>query len=590
MSRLQAQIEYSVIAPEAKEESIPISINAQPFSTLDDLKTSFVAPLYATGERGFNILSEKKTWLPFHPKYVGYWSKYQSDFQGILENEASIKFTTPNYHTSPGITPKFVQTTNDYAKYITVKWYRDTALLSAKDFVLNSWNQFCENKVDGWNIIEIFFNSTNRPLRFVKLTGIEFGAILTYSNVYPYSQIDSIEITESIDLISESIQIDSCNFTLKADDENLNILRPTAIGQAMTENQPIKIKQISDEIIIDYGTFYSSSKESASNMSGAFSTVGVFGKLDNMQYLGDVYSKYFRSEHAGNTYSTFSNILNDIMKNTGIEYKSFIQPDLQIRGWLPISSKRQALQQLCMAVGAIILYQKINETDSFYTLQFIEKNDTLNVKSINQNQLINTTKYSESELVTGVEYEYSNYLYIEPEMPDDNIWENYDILIQEIFEVGIHFRTFENPPMEVEFSEVKGGKVTVLRVTSNSIKFEVYEAAADVTVVGLRYTITQGIVSYREETFGLENIKKYSNTLLCPERISLVTKNIYDYWQNRMVVTIDFNKNEIKLNDDVILETERPDVLIEGRIVRLIHNLNANNRATGVIIGKRVFI
>ena len=258
---------------------------------------------------------------------MGYVSDSVSDAVGAFGTPPSISFTFGQTYSSVGITLRFNNYSGDYCSRVNIKWYRGDELLSDQDYSPDSPDYFCYGIVDYYNKVVITFQETSKPYRNVFLTGITWGL----TRVFKDNEIDDISCLMELNPISEEVSINTMDYTIRNKSEY-------AFEFQKRQKQTLYF----DEAIL--GIFYLKDGKQLGAKRYSVETQDAVGILDNNQFMGGVYSDVLVSD-----------ILASIMGGEGITY--FLDDtyvDARVSGYLPICTKRVALQQLAFAIGALV--------------------------------------------------------------------------------------------------------------------------------------------------------------------------------------------------------------------------------------------
>ena len=173
--------------------------------------------------------------------------------------------------------------------------------------------------------------------------------IVCGNSTFTDAEIVSGNIYHAASLPLQELEIDTFVFSVRSDS-----LKETdfSVGEKVQffEN---------DELIV---TMYLSQIERVATNKFNFSCINAIGILDNQKHFGGMYN--------GNT---FSDVLADVMGNAEYTLESALG-NITIYGWLPISTRRDNLNQLLFAVGANI----ISETNGTLRV-FVLSSDITNI-------------------------------------------------------------------------------------------------------------------------------------------------------------------------------------------------------------------
>lgn len=173
--------------------------------------------------------------------------------------------------------------------------------------------------------------------------------IVCGNSTFTDAEIVSGNIYHAASLPLQELEIDTFVFSIRSDS-----LKETdfSVGEKVQffEN---------DELIV---TMYLSQIERVATNKFNFSCINAIGILDNQKHFGGMYN--------GNT---FSDVLADVMGNAEYTLESALG-NITIYGWLPISTRRDNLNQLLFAAGANI----ISETNGTLRV-FVLSSDITNI-------------------------------------------------------------------------------------------------------------------------------------------------------------------------------------------------------------------
>ena len=180
--------------------------------------------------------------------------------------------------------------------------------------------------MDYYNKVVITFLETSKPYRNVFLTHIIWGLI----RVFKDDEIEDINCLMELNSISEEVSINTMDYTIRSKTE-----------YAFEFQKKQKQTLYFDEAILGIYYLKDGKQVGKTVLSG---DTGCGRDLDNNPFMGGIYENMLVSE-----------ILDNIMEGEGIAY--FLDDaykETRISGYLPVTSKRSALQQLAFAIGALV--------------------------------------------------------------------------------------------------------------------------------------------------------------------------------------------------------------------------------------------
>ena len=370
------KIVYDDIALGAKEDSSISSTDKKEFVVLENLKEVVEYPNYAMCLPRYSKLDGTYVNTPGALEHMGYISRSISDSSGRFANPPTLESRFTKNFSSVGISLEFNNYSEDYCSKVNIKWYSDNTLLKEKEYTPDSHRYFCYGVVDFYNRVVITFLETSKPFRNAFLTEITWGLI----RIFKDDEIESIDCLVEIDGTSKEISVNTMEYSVR-----------DKMGYDFEFQKKQKQTLYFDEAIL--GIFYLKDGKQLSNTVYSIETHDAIGVLDGTEFMGGVYDQVKAKE-----------LLGLIMRGEGIPY--FIDTALEnklISGYLPICSKRVALQQLAFAIGAIV--------DTSYDRNlYLYPMRTTDITQIRQEELFTKLSFSHSDVITGVKLTVHEYL------------------------------------------------------------------------------------------------------------------------------------------------------------------------------------
>lgn len=485
-------------------------------------------------------------------EFMGIWSKNISGADGVLSAPVVLfrPFSMP--HTSGGITFFFSEATEDWCSDLTIEWLdRNGNQLAIKDFTPNRAKYFCANQVENYYGLRITFRKTNKPYHFLKVTGIRYGVLM---DIFGDTLI-SCSLLEEVDPVSAELSVNTINFSFYAQNGEFDLLDLTGAYILFQQRQGVTVTGFINGIEKPMGTFYLE-KPTVNQNIVSMECIDLVGVMGDTEYLGGYWANSI----------LVKDLIDDIMQSAGIEPRFYeIAADLQtilVKGYLPVSSHRQALQQVAFAIGATV---------------DCSRSDKIKIKKINTGSVIKTIPLDRkvvghtqenASLVTGVEV--YNHYYTRADKATELLSENRS--------VGEYLVKFSSPATDITVS----GAI-LLESGVNYVRIKVNQAGK-VIVTGYCYednTVLTGSVYLGElPANGKANVKIIQNCTLEANGQELAQR-IYNNYQNRITDT-----GSIILDNEVVGDNIN---LIGNNEKSLLGILEQNNiDLTGGFIGKAV--
>lgn len=372
------EIIYKDVAPYSKKDSTLTTddINSS-VSQITDLKNeNLTAKNYASLEHNRWKLDGSFETISDVPKNIGWWSKQISDENGVFETPIVLTRTFSNKHTSVGIRFCFDKFCGDYCNSLNVKWYNDDVLLFDNDYTPDNVEYYCKQNVESFNKITVTFYSMNKGNRFLKIYGIEDGTFRIFRN----DELQNVNILEEMSAVSDELSMNTLDFSIDSKDNTDYIFQKKQPFEVLYNNKLL-------------GVFYAESSQRQSKSKYKVSAEDTIGLLDKVAFYGGVYDNI-----------TVEDLINEVMNGENISY--IISDDLKntvLSGYLPISTKREALAQILFASGGNVTTSRRREIYFF-------RNKNTEVKNIEETRIYSGGTINISDTVTAVKITYHQYV------------------------------------------------------------------------------------------------------------------------------------------------------------------------------------
>jgi len=574
--RTSPLVDFSIYDPTIKPDGTPSATDIQPFSKIEDLEIANSTQIYATYEPDFWLLDGKYKLMPMDTTnvHVGYMSLSISDIDGTFDTPPTLTITFGSIHDIDGITLNFSQYTGDWCNFVKIRCYNNVdALIDDSDYTPSTWNFYTNQPISAVKKIVVIFNGSNNPYRYVRLASIDYGQVIHFTG----TDIKSCVVVEEVNPLSTELPIGTLELSLFSSDAAFSIINPTGDYENLQNKQPLNVYEVvgNDQIFI--GQFFLDSWENPSDNIITFRAIDMLGILDSVPYLGGLWG-IWNPDHTSITFPviTAGDLIEEMMSAINTPYD--LDPSLEsieITGWIPVCSYREALQQIGFAIGAYItcsrsgvlkIYASILASELSVFDYAITKAD----KGINQSLTL-------KPLVTGIELAVYNYI---PGSDAKMIYSGY-------LTTGDHIVFYTEPAYGLSF--VGGGFGTVTQYANY--------ASVNITVAGVKEIWSQGYQkSFAQSSLyntGLDanvkpNIIKIDGvTIVNPDNAATIVQRIYDYYLQRYLQKVKLYAPEAAAGDSVLIDTlydRQIGAIIEKMTLDLSGGFTAKAEATGVII------
>lgn len=350
------KIKLGLVDPNAKNNSNLSMDDIQSFSKLEDLKEdNLLAKDYATLENNYFVLNGEKTLLKNDSSSLqksqetGICSTEMSDENGVFSSYPSIEINFSENAFLGGLTLYFGK--YDYCNNLDIIFYKDNVELDNINVKPDNTEFFCGNpsKTFETNKIIITFKSTNNPYRYLKLTKINYGNELTFTK----DDIFSCNVIEEVDLLSNEISVNTCDFEIYSEDDSFNILNPKGLYSNLKQSQPIEVYQVTGGIEELQGKFYLQKWESQNNNISKFEGIDLIGVIENITYTNPDTTNDFELGYL-NAYWFIKRIMDFIGFEIGKDYNiTYDENTKGLNGLIFVDNCKNILQKGLFTFGLI---------------------------------------------------------------------------------------------------------------------------------------------------------------------------------------------------------------------------------------------
>lgn len=555
--RTQTLIEYGVYDVTAKEDSMPSVTDKQDFVNILDLKKDDIKEIkYSTLEKNYFVLDGNSKNMNGTEKNMGFWSKSMTDSSGNFANPLTLTINFMNEtHSSLGLTLKFSEL--NYCTHLKVQYYNsENVLLSEKEFYPESNEFFCEDTVTDYKKIVITFYSTNNSYRYLKLYQIDYGKIIQFTG----ENLMDANIVEELNILSDELSINTLDFTTYSLDDNFNILNPKGMYTALQERQQLRAYKIENNTKMHMGTFYLDTWKNEKYKTMNFKAIDVIGLIDKTEFMGGMYN------------STFEAVVEEIMTSAGLTSADYeIQEELKtipVRGYIPVCTHREALQQILFVVGAVANSARSDKI-KIYTVTEAEEPNQISKSNI----LKGTKEIEQGELVTGVSVTSHNY-------------------IQSNEEVSLYDGTLESGTHKIVFTEpVYNLSCENASIISSNVNYAVIQVHSNTNVILKGYKYKDNMQTFVVEIQGLNpnskrNMLKIESDYLANNNNAYeIAERVLNYYRKTYITKFDFILYDEIAGDNIVIEGDFNNEL-NGYVTKLDIDMTGGYIAGAEVVAK----
>lgn len=543
MTKTTPHVSFGLYALEIKKDaSFAVNVSLQPFSKINDLRTDSATDVpYTTCEPDYWLLDGNYKILPDNLNYVhtGLMTLPMSNSFGgwaVLVPELTITFS--KIHSIDGLTLRFAEASNDYTSTIEIKYYDDgDALIRTDDYNPTGWEFATNQAVADFKKIVIAFQITNKHYRYLRLKGIDFGTVTTFSG----SQIKGASVVEDIDPISAEVRVGSFDLRLHSNDVQFSILDPAGDYATLNLRQPLSVYETVGNYSLFMGQYYLETWSNPSDTEVEFSCVDILGVLDTIPYRGGIW--------LGGGAIAVEDLLEATLTAIGVPYDLDVSLyGTMLTGWIPICTYRVMLHQIAFAIGAYVDASRDRPIKIYPTkIASLETPDATILKSAKGIGSSLTLK----PMVTGVEITAHD-------------------LVAGTGTQELYNGTLAAGDHEIQFSQpMHTLSVTGAIILSSGANYAI------VTSAGGTVVLTGYVYENHEKVFGVymagldpaikPNVLKVTDaTLVNSTNADTVANLVYDYYQQRYTQSFKLYAPSVGPADTVLIDTLYNKRLLAG--------------------------
>lgn len=560
--RTNTRVHFGLYDVTARGDSSPASEQAQPFCDLErDLLAESVPALtkYGTLEKRQFLMDGSFALFPDNPapEYWGLWSLTQSGSDGRFAEPPVLEISFTQEHSSAGLTLHFYEPTGDWASDVLIQWYGpNEELLGTGRFAPDAVDYYCEKKVEGYRKVKITFLATSRPGRYLKLSALDYGVSMTFSG----KEVVTAHVLESIDPLSNELSINTLDLTLFNGSGAFSILNPNGVFDVLQHKQKFTVyedvrQDDGQTVTHNMGTFYLSDWENSSDTLANFTATDAVGLLDSAPHEGGLYD------------TTAAQLAADILAGYDYELEEALR-GVTVRGYLPSKTRRDALQQLAFALGAVV---DCSRSDKIRIYRAPTRPSSL----ITYRRKWMGSKVTLRPLITGVEVTAHQYL-AETEESE---------LYRDTLTAGEHKVSFSSP---CSVTGCTGAELLSHGVNSAVVKVE---QSGEVIVTGHKYQDQQTVVTSQASDLPpnvQDNVLQVTGaTLVGTHNAAEIAAHILNYYAGRYEQNFTMLAGSEVLADMVVVESFGGEK-VRGDIEQMEFDLTGGFVADTLVVGRRL--
>lgn len=471
---------------------------------------------------------------------LGWWSKHMSDVDGIfngqIDNVPVITIRFPITYTATALTFCFWPSLDEWCSEMEVLWFRGEEIIDQILVHPNSANWELVHLVENFDKIEISILATNKPNRYAKLQYLQIGRTVSYFS----DEIVSVQLLNETDPSLCSLTVDTMTVEIR-----------NRRGDPILPQKDQRFSLFRNDVQI--ASHYITKYERQARNNYKFSCQSAIGRLEDI-FLGGMYNKYSLEQLLQEVLSPFPFRIDPVFY------------DKTITGYLPVCTRREALQQIAFAVGAVVSTQG----DGVIRLQPLAQNAT---GKFENGDIFTGAKLDREQKVSEVRLVYHNYT---------QTWDEDTLLNDELIDGEDVLFTFSDP----HYNYVADGG----SVVSYGINWAKISASGPVTLYANKYQHTEVLLTKKNP---LASAAEKGN-VLSVEKATLVNAENADEILNRLYAFSELNN---VLNQDAAISSQHSGQIvsspapwgphIEGYITSMESAFTTNGRTASIQIRGR---
>ena len=321
---MSLQVKYMDVPEGAQERTAIASVYGQSFSVIQQLVDGVADIPWATLESGSWKLDGSQKLLPTSPQQMGWWSEEVSDGDGSFRDPPVIRVTFPVTYTATGLTFRFSPSTGQWCSRVDVVWYRGEEVLDQATTCPTAADWVFYHPVEKFDRVEICLQQTNIPGQFAKLQQLQIGRVMMFMG----NELVKVRLLREADPSLSSLTVDTMTVDLL--DRKGRVLQPQ-------KDQVVHLYR--DGVLL--ATQYITDAQRQSRQNYRLRCQSAVGRLEDT-FLGGVYTEY-----------PLEQLLPEVLGEFPFGVDAAFAGKT-VTGYLPVCTRRQALQQIAFALGAAV--------------------------------------------------------------------------------------------------------------------------------------------------------------------------------------------------------------------------------------------
>lgn len=324
---MSLRVRYVDVPVGAQEAADFYADSLQPFGAAEQLRLGVRDIPWATLEPGSWTLDGTRALLPQEASDLGFWSRERTEADGRFAQPPVITVSFPRLYTATGITFWFWPSLGHWCSEMQVSWYNGQTLIEEKTVYPSDSQWVLSHTVENFDRVTIRVLATNVPGQFAKIGQIQIGQVMVFSR----DALVEVRLLNEIDPSLCELSADAMTVSLRDRKDRRLIPQKNQQVQLFYDEQ-----QVASHYIVDSQReaqqFYTLTCQSA------------IGQLED-DFLGGIYCQ-----------TPVEDLLSQVLENFSFSLDAQFRGQT-VTGYLPICTRREALQQIAFALGAAVTTQ-----------------------------------------------------------------------------------------------------------------------------------------------------------------------------------------------------------------------------------------
>ena len=267
---------------------------------------------YASFEQDSYVTNKPKKLYKYDQSFAFLTQKLSNE-DGVFEEPVVLEVEFLSYISFTGITIS----SRNLIKNIVIQAYRDGVEIAKGTFSAIYKDNFYQIDAELVNFVRFTITEIDEPYHFCGIFDIKYGK----KRIFDDSIVVNSQISNNFSVLGDTLEYDTLDLTVvDPEKENYLFQRKQPVDYVLNENKKNR--------------FYIESGLELDNNTVQILAYDEIASLED-DFYGGIYENY-----------SFNSLISDVFSGTNINFKTQNTDDIKLSGYLPISSRRKALQKI----------------------------------------------------------------------------------------------------------------------------------------------------------------------------------------------------------------------------------------------------